>query len=63
MVPLMHNETAKANLLAQLLDADTADAIADMDAVRDRVGVGPRTNPRRKAWRKFAKIAKKVAGR
>jgi hypothetical protein len=63
MVPLMHNEQAKAFLISQLLDPDMALAIADMDAVRDKMGAGPRTNPRRKAWRKLVKLAKKLTGR
>lgn len=63
LIPLMHNEQAKAFLLSQLLDPDMALAIADMDAVRDKFGVGPRTNPRRKAWRKLVKIVKKMTGR
>ena len=63
LMPLMRNEQAKAFLIAQCLDADTADSIVDMDGVRDKIGVGPRTNPRRKAWRKLAQLARKVAGR
>jgi hypothetical protein len=63
MVPLMHNEKARAYLLSQFLDKHTADAIIDMDALRDKMGVGPRTNPRRKAWRKLVKIVKTLTRR
>ena len=63
LMPLMRNEHARAYILAQCLDADGADSILDMHALTDVFGCGPRTNPRRKAWRKLVDIARNLTGR
>jgi hypothetical protein len=62
-MPLMRNERARAFLLSQFLDKDSADAIVDMHSLTEVFGCGPRTNPRRKAWKKLVKLAKKATGR
>jgi len=63
LMPLMRNERARAFLLSQFLDKDSADAILDMHALTATFGCGPRTNPRRKAWKKLVGLARKLTER
>lgn len=63
MIPLMANERARAYIMSQFLSGADADAILDMHALTATFGCGPRTNPRRKAWKKLVALARKVSGR
>lgn len=63
IIPLMRNETARAFLLSQFLSNDDANAIMDMHALTATFGCGPRTNPRRKAWKRLVGLARKLTER
>jgi predicted deacylase len=63
LMPLMRNETARAFLLTQFLSKDDADAILDMHTLTATFGCGPRTNPRRKAWKRLVGLARNLTER
>jgi hypothetical protein len=63
LLPLMRNERARAFLLSQFLDKDAADAIVDMHSLTEVFGCGPRTNPRRKAWKRLVGLARNLTER
>ena len=63
LMPLMRNEQAREFLLSQFLSKDDADAIMDMHALTATFGCGPRTNPRRKAWKRLVGLARKLTER
>ncbi len=63
MLPLMHNETARAFLLSQFLSKDDADAILDMHALTASSGCGLQITPRRKAWNRLVVLSRKLTER